>query len=252
MQQNDPRLEVIILSFKDPRVLNAIESVKQFDDLGIVSLLIIDGGSDGELVSRIEAAVGEQGRVISERDNGIFDGLNKGLNLVTAEFIGWLGSDDFYAPDFKVSQLLPHLEKNDIVVGNLAHFSGGKISRISYSWPAGKGLVKWGFNNPHFSTFGKAALLKAHSFKEDSPVSDIEYFLRVFEQAVSVKAIPRIFVYAEEGGFSNSSPMKIIKLNLILAHIYSRFLPKGLFIICLKVIYKLVTKFTCIRGCVPV
>lgn len=235
-------LDVIVLSFEDERILRAIQSIKDFDDLGVARIIVVDGGSSAELVDKINVAVGERGLVISERDRGIFDALNKGLDLVEADWVGWLGSDDFYSPDFKVSSLVPNFEDYDLIIGDLVHFSDGRSTRKSFSWPAGKGLVKYGFNNPHFSTFGRACLLTSERFRIDLPVADIEYFLRIFSKTNAINSISKAFVYAEEGGFSNQSIKQILHLNRINARIYSKFLPIGYLIVLLKISYKLVTK----------
>lgn len=237
-------LDVIVLSFEDERILRAIQSIKDFDDLGIVRIIVIDGGSSPDLVNDIRALVGDAGIVVSEKDKGIFDALNKGLDLVESDWIGWMGSDDYYAPEFKASYLAGLLEANDLVVGDLVHFSNGRSTRKSYSWPAARGLVKYGFNNPHFSTFGRAELLKSEAFQIDLPVADIEYFLKVFEKAESVASIPEVFVYAEEGGFSNQSLKHILRLNIINAGLYSKFLPLGFLIVFVKLAYKVATKLS--------
>ena len=38
-------------------------------------------------------------KVVSEPDNGIYDALNKGLKLAEGEIIGFLNTDDLYAPN---------------------------------------------------------------------------------------------------------------------------------------------------------
>jgi len=74
----------------------AIQSVAH-QDYPNVEHIIIDGGStDGtlEVVRRFR-----QLRVITERDNGPYDALNKGLRLARGEIIGLLNSDDRYCRD---------------------------------------------------------------------------------------------------------------------------------------------------------
>jgi glycosyltransferase involved in cell wall biosynthesis len=76
-------------------VLDAIESVSQ-QDYPCVEHIIIDGGSrDGtlEILARYPNL-----RVVSERDQGIYDALNKGLSLARGEVIGFLNTDDLYEP----------------------------------------------------------------------------------------------------------------------------------------------------------
>lgn len=58
--------------------------------------LIIDGLSDDETVRIAREAASQDGRVriLSERDAGIYDAMNKGLGLARGEWIYFLGADD--------------------------------------------------------------------------------------------------------------------------------------------------------------
>lgn len=70
---------------------------------GDVEHIVVDGGStDGtmDVVRGYEGRYRERGyelRWLSERDRGIYDGMNKGLRLATGDVVGMLNSDDFYA-----------------------------------------------------------------------------------------------------------------------------------------------------------
>ena len=94
------KISIIILSFNDIRVLEAIKSVQAFNDNNEVAIIVIDGGSEDELVKEINSMLSKEDLLISEKDNGIFDGLNKGLNYSKGDYIGWLGSDDFFSSQF--------------------------------------------------------------------------------------------------------------------------------------------------------
>ena len=59
--------------------------------------IIIDGGSTDGTLCIIEEYRSNLAEVVSERDSGIYDGMNKGLRLATGGIIGILNVDDFYA-----------------------------------------------------------------------------------------------------------------------------------------------------------
>lgn len=61
--------------------------------------IIIDGGSTDNTIQIVRQAENRYlGRLkyISERDNGIYDAMNKGLRMATGDIIGILNSDDFF------------------------------------------------------------------------------------------------------------------------------------------------------------
>ena len=74
----------------------AIESVRAQGDADVEHIVVDGMSTDGtvELLARYPHL-----RVIREPDTGLYDALNKGLRAATGEWIGWLNSDDLFAPD---------------------------------------------------------------------------------------------------------------------------------------------------------
>jgi glycosyltransferase involved in cell wall biosynthesis len=64
-----------------------------------VEYVVIDGGSTDGTVRILRDHEDSIDYWVSERDNGISDAFNKGILLTTGEFVGIIGSDDWYAPD---------------------------------------------------------------------------------------------------------------------------------------------------------
>ena len=80
--------------------------------------------------------------LISERDNGIYDAMNKGLAHASGDVICFLNSDDFFAHENIISNIVNIFrEKNiDIVHGQmdplkikeiLDNFKEGNINRVT-------------------------------------------------------------------------------------------------------------------------
>jgi glycosyltransferase len=207
------RLSIILPSFRDERILEAIASIRAIDDVSAVRIIVIDGGSPEPLVAGITAALTRDDILVSERDKGIFDGLNKGLDRVDTPYMGWLGSDDLYSGEVKASEVIAQLEEADLYITSMAFFRGDRIRRITHSWPASKGLVTFGLHNPHYGTFGRSELLKSERFVIDDPISDQIYFFKIFDKKPRVAWTKKVGILAGEGGFSNSSYRKALSLN---------------------------------------
>ena len=60
---------------------------------GDIEHILIDGGSNDDTNQIIEQYPHVSVH-LSEKDKGIYDGLNKGLKLATGDFVGFLHSDD--------------------------------------------------------------------------------------------------------------------------------------------------------------
>ncbi len=81
--------------------------------------IIIDGGStDGtlEIIERHKEKLPKDFTLVSEKDNGIYDAMNKGIRLAKGQLIGILNSDDFY--------------ENDTVEQAVKHYSGAKYEVV--------------------------------------------------------------------------------------------------------------------------
>ena len=64
--------------------------------------IIIDGGSTDNtlnIVMQYEPSFEGKLKYISEKDNGIYDAMNKGISMANGELIGLLNSDDYYEHD---------------------------------------------------------------------------------------------------------------------------------------------------------
>ena len=81
--------------------------------------IIIDGGSnDGTLdvINKYSAIIS---KILSEPDDGIYDAINKGINVASGELIGLLHSGDTYSKDTLLIVNEYHkLNKNRIIYGD--------------------------------------------------------------------------------------------------------------------------------------
>lgn len=238
------RLSIILLSYNDPRVLRAIESIRNFDDINTVKIIVIDGGSSEEIRQNIQDALSSHDTLVSEPDKGIFDALNKGLDLCETEYIGWLGSDDMFTGAVLASQVVGALEQNDIFVANLYYFHNGYVTRIVHSMPSRLGLVKYGLNNPHFATFGTATLFKSERFELTMRGSDIDYFIKLFNKKPNIATTNAVATLQEEGGFSNTSYMGVLHTNVELTALHAHYTNWLLapVIVFLKLVFKVSLK----------
>lgn len=93
--ESDLLISIITPCFNaETHIEEAIESVRE-QNHDNVEHIIVDGGSSDATVEILEQY--PQITYISEPDNGIYDALNKGIELATGDLIGWLNADDMYA-----------------------------------------------------------------------------------------------------------------------------------------------------------
>ncbi len=61
--------------------------------------LVIDGASTDATVAVAQRYLGPNDRLVSERDNGIFDAMNKGLGMARGDYVVFMNADDMFASD---------------------------------------------------------------------------------------------------------------------------------------------------------
>ena len=86
---------IVIPSFNDLRIIETISSINQQNyPRNKIEIIISDGGSDEKIIDEIKSSITENDNLLIEKDEGIFDGINKGLQKSKNEIIFALGSDD--------------------------------------------------------------------------------------------------------------------------------------------------------------
>lgn len=96
-------------------VAKAIESVLN-QTYPKIEYIVVDGASQDDTVAvakRYEdqfRAKGYDYKIISEKDNGIYDAMNKGITMAKGELIGMINSDDWYEPIAVETAVKTHLE----------------------------------------------------------------------------------------------------------------------------------------------
>ncbi|MRX38746.1 glycosyltransferase [Flavobacterium sp. LC2016-23] len=126
-----------------------------------VEYIIVDGNSKDNTLEIIKKHENKVTKWISERDKGLYDAMNKGIEMATGDLIGILNSDDVFNNELVLEQIAAFHKNNEIdaSVGNiLQHKENGKILRLYSSkfWSPEK--LRIGFMPPHPSIFFKKDL----------------------------------------------------------------------------------------------
>lgn len=94
-----PLVSIITVVYNGGKTLEqCIRSVllQSYDN---IEYIIVDGGSRDETLNIIEHYDSDIDYWVSEQDGGIYDAMNKGLQLASGDYIGMLNSDDWLEPD---------------------------------------------------------------------------------------------------------------------------------------------------------
>jgi len=172
-------------------------------------LLIIDGGSTDRTLDIAKKFADQDVRIVSERDKGIYDAMNKGLRLYTGDAIGFLNSDDTFHDAEALARVAAGLETAEAVHGDVAIVKDHQTKRVIRSWrgePFKSGRFRQGWMPPH-PTFYMRRSLGDRTGEFDlsySSAADYDYMLRALElHAKSTAYIPGPMVDFLAGGQSS-------------------------------------------------
>jgi glycosyltransferase len=188
-----------------------------YDD---IEHIIIDGGSkDGtmQVVERFPHVA----MAISEKDGGIYHGMNKGLQASTGDVICFLNSDDWYMSDDVISKVVRYLTFSgcQVAYGDLQYVQQYNPERIVRTWKSGRFRRRnlyYGWMPPHPAFFAKKAVYEEVGFFNTnlSSAADYELMLRILlKYQHDACYIPEVLVKMRQGGYSNASLKSRLKAN---------------------------------------
>jgi glycosyltransferase involved in cell wall biosynthesis len=217
----NPKISIITVAFNSVKTIqDTIESIL-LQDYKNIEYIIIDAGSSDGTVGIVKSFGDKITYFISESDNGIYDGMNKGIKAASGDLIGILNSDDFYPNNFILSNVAKTFANNqcDAVYGDLVYVRDYDKNKIVRYWQAGNYSalkIKNGWMLPHPTFFVKKSVYDRFGLynTELKRAADYEMILKLlYKQNISVKYIPMILVNMRMGGASNSSLINRIKAN---------------------------------------
>lgn len=97
--------------------------------------IIVDGastdGSVDEIVAYSQSPIANRHKItwLSEPDTGIYNAMNKGVNMATGEYLLFLNSGDYLVNESVIEKVVPFLNSIDIIQGNTIEDVGGKVYR---------------------------------------------------------------------------------------------------------------------------
>lgn len=176
-----------------------------------VEYIIKDGGSTDETINIAETFKNKIHKIVSEKDAGLYDALNKAIDLCTGEIIGFIHSDDILIDHSVISDIANIFEKEkcDGLYANLYYVNRFDTSKIIRKWNSGKykdGMFLSGWMPPHptffvkkecYENFGKFNLqLKS--------AADYELMLRfIHKNKIKISYLDKYIIKMRAGGQSN-------------------------------------------------
>lgn len=245
----DKELSIITVTYNCEKTLQrTIDSVLN-QDFDKYEYLIIDGGSTDSTLDIIEKNIGKfNGKLtyISEKDNGLYDAMNKGIRLARGKYIGIINGDDYYN-----SNIFKHVieyfddECVDIVYSDLIFTKFGKEQE-------NKPLVgshinlKYRMSVNHPTCFVRKSVYEKYGLfnLKYKIAADYEIMTRFFINDCKFKKSDKVIAFMELGGLSSNNQksiyekLEIHRMYFGKIHSYKQFIKNKLIYLYRKKIKK--------------
>lgn len=217
------KLTIVTINYNNVEGLKkTLSSIVAQSAFNKIHHLIIDGGSnDGsQEVLNDYCSYNISAKVISEKDDGIYFAMNKGLTNCNTEYIAFLNSGDVLYAEDTIKELINIFNNSyvpDIIYSDLQIHKAENIYR---DWRSGKFFkykLYFGWMPPHPMCIINSKLLKILG-KFDTKLkiaADYKLLLKAFlTKKLNIIYFPHFTVKMEGGGISNGSIRNIIRANI--------------------------------------
>lgn len=184
-----------------------------------VEVIVVDGGSTDGTVALLERYRSRVDTLVSERDNGIYDALNKGIRLSTGDVVGFLHADDVFASNDALTHIAAAFEDPsvDAVYGDLVYVRRDRLDQVVREWIAGSFThadLKRGWMPPHPTLYVRRSVYERLGgfdlrYRIAADYDSIVRFL--FVAGLKAAYVPRTLVRMRLGGISNRSLRTIVR-----------------------------------------
>jgi len=186
-----------------------------------IEYILIDGGSTDGTLDIINKYKNSIATIVSEPDKGMYDAINKGINICAGDIVAILNADDFYIDENVISDVVSRIkeEKADSLYADLYYVEEKNTMKVVRNWVSGNYSRKsflYGWMPPHPTFFVKrSSYLKYGDFNlELKSAADYELMLRfLYKNNLSTCYLPRPIVRMRVGGMSNVSLKNRINAN---------------------------------------
>ena len=183
--------------------------------------IVIDGESTDDTIAIIKLFENHIAKWISEKDNGMYHAINKGMEMATGDIIGILNSDDILASDTVIASIVKSFEDNkvDSLYGDLVYVDKVNTKKIIRYW---KGLsydrmrFNYGWMPAHPTFYFRRPLLKELGGYETHyyTAADYEFMARyLYRYRISAVYLPLLIVKMRVGGQSNRNIFNRFRAN---------------------------------------
>lgn len=201
-------------------IQGAIESVLA-QDYPDIEYIIVDGLSNDGSMDIINQYKSKVAKIISERDHGMYEAINKGIRMATGDIIGLVHSDDFLYDNHVISDVVKAFQESeaDFVYGDGVFVNANNINKPVRNWIGGtyhKWKVRLGWLPLHPTCYIRKEVMMREGLYDESfkIAADTDLLVRyLYKAQIKVAYIHRRIIRMRMGGLSTDSEKRKLMWN---------------------------------------
>ena len=201
-------------------ILDCINSVGR-QDYKNIEHIIVDGLSSDNTIKIIRQNQTTVSKWISEKDNGMYDAINKGIQMATGEIIGILNSDDLLASTDVISSIVKCFENKETntLYGDLVYVDTKDTNKILRIWKGSsykRIRFSFGWMPAHPTFYMRKSIMEKYGGYDSLflTAADFEFMSRLlYKYKVSSFYLPKLIIKMRIGGQSNATLSKRLIAN---------------------------------------
>lgn len=203
-------LSIVTITFNNPEdLLNTYKSLESFRKVG-GQHIIVNGGTT------IKHLIGDDCLLLEEPDKGIYDALNKGINLVQTPYLMLIHSGDLLVADVNLlREQISYMaqQKLDLLLNDCT-IEFGKRKRLMSSKMWRPWMFKLGAQPPHPPTVYRTKSVSEFIYDINHPIiADFKYLEDIFNSKPKWDKGNRRIVHMSAGGKTSSGLSSFLRLN---------------------------------------
>lgn len=202
-----PFFSVVTVCLNDRKGLETTWASLKEQTMDGFEWLVVDGGSKDGTLAFLETINDKRLEFKSGPDRGLYDAMNKGIEMASGVYLIFLNSDDFLASSTVLEEIRAQAEKNglpDFIYGDALEKT--ESGELLYKRGRSHGAIWYSMFTHHQAMVYKACAVGALRYRLDYRIAaDYAFTAEVLKKAVNILRLGTPVCVFTQGGISSKS-----------------------------------------------
>jgi glycosyltransferase involved in cell wall biosynthesis len=209
MSKNIPKITIVTVTYNAEKFIErTIKSIIE-QDYKNLEYIIIDGESTDNTLNIIKDYKNHISYFVSEPDEGVYDAMNKAINIATGEWINFMNAGDTFYEYNTISRMVPYIDNKIKILTGYVNLIDNNNNWFLTEFPMNIANINKEFRCNHQASFIKTNLAKKYPFNlHYKYASDVNFFFNLGLDNENYKILPFPVVNFIMGGMWQQNSIK--------------------------------------------